>query len=102
MAGCSICIIRLIFTPPCPPPYLDRGLPVNLATIPNVNTSATHCDGGLELFLMAKPAGTPQTLPIGCNEKLVRYLRENAGFQILQHGCCHEFVEGVPEFAHEN
>src|SRR5947207_7295760 len=73
-------------------PFLDRGLPVNLATIPNVNTNATHCDGGLELFLMTKNVATPRTLPIGCNEKLVLYLKENSGYHILQHGCRHEFV----------
>lgn len=83
-------------------PFLDRGQPVNLATIPNVNTSATHCDGGLELFLMAKTPQTPKSIPIGQNEKLASYLRENSGYHILQHGCRHEFVDGGPEFAHEN
>src|SRR3954470_5602246 len=80
-------------------PFLERGLPVNLATIPNVNTRATHCDGGLELFLMSRTVSTPHHVPIGCNEKLTSYLKENAGFHILQHGCRHEFVERVPEFA---
>ncbi len=83
-------------------PFLDRGLPVNLATIPNVNTNALHCDGEPELFLMAKTANTPKTLPIGCNEKLVDYLRANPSYQIVQHGCRHEFVQGGPEFAHSD
>lgn len=81
-------------------PFLERGLPVNLATIPNVNTEATHCDGGLELFLMARTGTTPKTLPIGCNEKLVDYLHANPCYRIVQHGCRHEFVHGGPEFAH--
>lgn len=79
-------------------PFLDRGMPVNLATIPNVNTEALHCDGGTELFLMAKTGPMPKYLPIGSNQKLVNYLKENSGFHILQHGCRHEFVNERTEF----
>jgi hypothetical protein len=83
-------------------PFLDRGFPVNLATIPNVNTEALHCDGELEVFNMTRTPTTPKTLPIGCNEKLVDYLKSNPCYQIVQHGCRHEFVSGKPEFAHDN
>jgi hypothetical protein len=79
-------------------PFLDRGLPVNLATIPNVNTEALHCDGGTELFLLAKKAPAPKYLPIACSVKLVEYLHANPGYRIVQHGCRHEFVDGKTEF----
>ena len=78
-------------------PFLQRGMPVNLATIPNVNTEALHCDGGRELFLVAKKGPTPKYLPIGCNEQLVHYLK-TAGYKIIQHGCRHEFLNNRSEF----
>ena len=34
-------------------PFLDRGLPVNLATIPDVSVHATQADGKPEGFLLA-------------------------------------------------
>lgn len=82
-------------------PFLDRGLPVNLATIPNVNTEARRPDGDLELFLMARNGTTAKYVPIGSNQKLVRYLRDNSHFHILQHGCCHELIGATSEFGHE-
>jgi hypothetical protein len=36
-------------------PFLERGLPVNLATIPDVSTAATMADGKSEGFLLTKP-----------------------------------------------
>ncbi len=83
-------------------PFLDKGLPVNLATIPNVCTEATWAEGKPELFLMAKNGATPKNLPLGSNKKLVEYLRENSGFHVLQHGCRHEFVNKTYEFAQTN
>jgi hypothetical protein len=74
-------------------PFLDRGLPVNLAVIPNVRTDAMTLDGQLEGFLLAKNGEAPQTLPIGSNEKLVRYLLDNPGYHIMQHGYHHEPAE---------
>lgn len=83
-------------------PFLDKGLPVNLATIPNVSTDAMWAEGKPELFLMAKNGAVAKTLPLGSNAKLVQYLRDNSGFHILQHGCRHEFVNKTYEFAQEN
>jgi hypothetical protein len=83
-------------------PFLDKGLPVNLAAIPNVSTDATWAEGKPELFLMAKKGVTAKRLPIGSNAKLVCYLQDNPGYNILQHGCRHEFVNKTYEFAHEN
>lgn len=83
-------------------PFLDRGLPVNLATIPNVNTKATKIDGNPELFLIGKTSPAPKYLPIGANHKLVQYLKENANYKIVQHGCAHEFVNLKTEFQIED
>lgn len=74
-------------------PFLDRGLPVNLATIPDVATGTTMSDGKLEGFLFNKNGHTEPTLPIGANKNLVRYLLENPGYHIVQHGCHHEYLE---------
>jgi len=83
-------------------PFLDKGLPVNLATIPNVNTEACYAEGKPELFLLAKKGPTPKTMPIGSNPALVNYLKSNRGYCIVQHGCRHEFVNQDYEFNHAN
>jgi len=67
-------------------PFLDRGLPVNLAAIPKVRTDAVMANGSREGFLVTKNEHAPLMVPIGNNEKLVRYLRANPGFRIVQHG----------------
>jgi uncharacterized protein DUF2334 len=74
-------------------PFLDRGLPVNLAAIPDVATDTTMLGGRLEGYLFNKNGQTTRTLPIGSNPKLVRYLLENPGYQVVQHGCHHEYLE---------
>lgn len=74
-------------------PFLDRGLPVNLALIPNVRTDTISPDGTLEKYLLAKRADTPRELPIASNPGLVRYLHENPGFNVLQHGYDHSLFE---------
>ena len=74
-------------------PFLDRGLPVNLAVIPNVRTDTISTDGTLEKYLFAKGADTPKELPIASNARLVRYLHENPGFHVLQHGYDHSLFE---------
>jgi len=74
-------------------PFLERGLPVNLATIPDVALDTRMAEGKLEGFLFNKNGQTTRTLPIGSNPKLVRYLIENPGYKIVQHGCHHEYLE---------
>jgi len=74
-------------------PFLSRGLPVNLAVIPNVRTNTISTEGTIEKFLFAKGAGTPAQLPIASNHGLVRYLQENSGFHIVQHGYDHSLFE---------
>src|SRR5437870_3824758 len=50
-------------------PFLDRGLPVNLATIAKVRTDTTGAGGALEGYLVARDrfAVTLKTLPSGRN-----------------------------------
>jgi hypothetical protein len=74
-------------------PFLDRNLSVNLATIPDVATNALTPDGKTEGFLFAKNGTRAATVPIGENPKLVKYLQENPGYKIVQHGCHHECFE---------
>jgi len=74
-------------------PFLERGFPVNLATIPDVALGTTMPDGRPEGFLLNKNGQTSPTLPIGSNQKLVRYLLENPGYQIVQHGLHHDYLE---------
>lgn len=83
-------------------PFLKRGLPINLATIPNVRSDVFYPKGPLkgqpEGFLVAAKGVTPGLYPLASNEKLVRYLKENEGYKIVHHACHHEFVHGCPEF----
>ena len=74
-------------------PMLDRGLPVNLATIPEVSATATMQDGTPEGFLVAKNGTKEARLAIGSNPELVKYLQTNRCYQILQHGCHHDYLE---------
>lgn len=74
-------------------PFLERGLPVNLAVIPNVRTDTIGPDGAPEKYLPAKRTDLPSWVPIARNRVLVRYLQENPGFHLLQHGHEHSLFE---------
>src|SRR5690606_11920466 len=74
-------------------PFLDRGLPVNLAVIPEVRTDVRLPDGRFEGFLIARTGDEPETLPIGENRRLLSYLNDNAGYHVVQHGCHHDYFE---------
>ncbi|PTX90846.1 DUF2334 domain-containing protein [Opitutus sp. ER46] len=74
-------------------PFLARGLPVHLATIPAVRTDARTPAGEREGFLFAAQDSEPAVLPLAANAGLVAYLRANPGFQIVQHGCHHDPFE---------
>ncbi|HYV32755.1 MAG TPA: DUF2334 domain-containing protein [Candidatus Binatia bacterium] len=82
-------------------PFLDRGMPVNLAIIPNVRTDTKGSDGQPEGFLLARPKDSlaPGGLPISGNKALVRYLRDNSGYHKLQHGYDHSLSEFDSEHA---
>nr|MBI4657996.1 DUF2334 domain-containing protein [Verrucomicrobiota bacterium] len=70
-------------------PFLDRGFPVNLAVIPNVGTNVSRDDGSPEGYLLDWKSVAAKSLPIGGNQQLVGYLRENRGYRIAQHGYQH-------------
>lgn len=74
-------------------PFHDRGLPVCLATIPNVALDARKVDGSPEEFLWGRNRAQAASVPIVENKELVRYLLENPGFSIVQHGFRHDFQE---------
>jgi hypothetical protein len=78
-------------------PFLERGFPVNLATIPNVRTDVKIPSGELEGFLAAAPdvrRGQPdETVPIGTHTELLRYLKANPEFKIIHHGWKHDYFE---------
>jgi hypothetical protein len=82
-------------------PFLDRNLPVNLAVIPDVDTHALTPDGKPEGFLFAKNGTRSATVPIGGNAGLVNYLRQNSGYNIVQHGCHHDCFEFNRESSRE-
>jgi len=79
-------------------PFLNRGLPINLAVIPNVRTDITYGQNILEGFLLTRNGTKDKTAPIGGNRDLIAYLQANPGYHIVQHGYNHEFVRGDCEF----
>lgn len=74
-------------------PFLDRGLPVNLATIPNVSTNARQLNGQREGFLQFSSGGSTPYVPIGQNRALVDYLLGEPLYHILHHGYDHSLYE---------
>jgi len=74
-------------------PFLERGLPINLAVIPEVATDTRMPDGKLEGFLLGKADGTGSPVAIGENRNLVRYLLENPRYHVAQHGFHHDYFE---------
>jgi hypothetical protein len=74
-------------------PFLDLGLPVNLAAIPKVRTDVVGPSGLVEGYLFGKGEFTPLTLTIGSNQKLISYLLSNPGYCIVQHGYNHSLFE---------
>lgn len=82
-------------------PFLDRGLPVNLAVIPAVRRDAAQANGRPEGFLPAQPPVAPARVPVGQNRELIQYLRDNPGFHVVQHGCDHSFYEFDSPDRHE-
>ena len=74
-------------------PFLQRGMPVNLATIPNVATETRRPDGSLEGFLVHKNGEKASHRSIGSNVELVNYLKAEPNYHILQHGLYHDYLE---------
>jgi hypothetical protein len=74
-------------------PALDRGMPINLAAIPEVSLEATNQDGQPEGFLRFKNGSAEKTVPISANQDLIGYLNGNPAYEIVQHGLHHEYFE---------
>ena len=74
-------------------PFLSRGMPVNLAAIPEVRTDVRTPDGSLEGFLTSGVVPAGLLAPIGGNRELVNYLRDEPGYRLVQHGCHHDYFE---------
>ncbi len=80
-------------------PFLDRGLPVHLAIIPNVRTDVRRIDGRLEGFLCGEEAGKARLRPIEENQALLDYVRHERGYVPMMHGFTHEIIDGHYEFS---
>jgi len=74
-------------------PFLDRALPVNLATIPLVNPQVRLPDGRREQFAPPSAVHLIDPVPIGASGDLLHYLHSNPGFGIVQHGLHHNYFE---------
>ncbi|MEO5960252.1 MAG: DUF2334 domain-containing protein, partial [Opitutaceae bacterium] len=75
-------------------PFLARGLPVNLAVIPEVQTTTRLPNGHLEGYLANRVrATTPPFAPLAESPALTDYLHANPGLNVVQHGCHHDAFE---------
>src|SRR5262245_24658437 len=75
-------------------PFLARGLPVNLAVIPEVRTDVRLPNGRLEGFLPRRPSPSlGATVPLAVNAELTAYLSANPLYHVVQHGCYHDHFE---------
>ena len=74
-------------------PFLRRGFPVNLATIPEVRMDARTPEGTREGFLPLRANPAVESVPLAQNRALVDYLHANPAYHIVQHGCYHDTFE---------
>ena len=74
-------------------PFLDRGMPVNLAVIPEVRTGVLRADRALEGYLAQGRPTAAATVKLTDSPELIQYLRTNPGYQLAQHGCFHDLYE---------
>lgn len=74
-------------------PFLDRGLPVSLAVIPEVRTTVRTPDGEREGFLTSGSGPSSPLAPMTDCHELTDYLRAENGYEIVQHGCHHDYLE---------
>jgi hypothetical protein len=74
-------------------PFLARGMPVNLAVIPEVRTDVRAADGRLEGFLSAGRGPEGPLAAMAQAPALVEYLNSEPGFRVAQHGCHHDMFE---------
>ena len=74
-------------------PFLGRGLPVNLAMIPEARTNVRTPDGVLEGYLTAGVGPVVPLAPMGMDRGLVDYIKSEPCFRVVQHGCHHDIFE---------
>jgi hypothetical protein len=74
-------------------PFLSRGMPVNLATIPEVRTDVRTPDGLLEGYITAGRGPHVPIASILLAEELVAYIKSEPGYKVVQHGCHHDIFE---------
>ena len=74
-------------------PFMDHGMPVNLAVVPAVRTNVRMPDGRLEGFLCARTSDAADTAPIYTNPRLLSYLFNNPLYRFAQHGLHHDYFE---------
>lgn len=74
-------------------PFLDRGMPINLAVIPDVAPGTRRPDGVLEQYLFGGNGSSARTHPLVENRQLVAYLHGNSRIHVVQHGCHHDYLE---------
>ena len=74
-------------------PFLDRGMPVNLATIPEVRTDVRMQDGRLEGFIAAGRGPSGPSVKIGQSRELVDFIKSEPALHVVQHGCHHDLFE---------
>jgi len=74
-------------------PFLARGLPVNLAVIPEVRLNSRRPDGEVEGFLPHLNYPIDGTRRMEESPALVAYLRSNPRYHLAQHGCYHDCFE---------
>jgi len=74
-------------------PFLDMGMPVCLATIPEARTNVRTPDGLLEGYLTSGGGRDVGLAPIGLGRGLVDYIQAEACYDVVQHGCHHDIFE---------
>jgi len=92
-------------------PFIERGMPVNLAVIPEVATGTCMGSGQPEGFLLpaageAAPRRSSEPLqacavrherldklPMAANQELVGYLLSHPSYRVVQHGSHHDYLE---------
>jgi len=74
-------------------PFLDRGMTVSLATIPEARTTVRTPDGRLEGYLTAGLPTVAPLAPMGMESGLVDYIKAEPGYRVVQHGCHHDMFE---------
>jgi Uncharacterized protein conserved in bacteria (DUF2334) len=74
-------------------PFLVRGMPVNLAVIPEVRTDVRAADGRIEGFLSAGRGPLGPLAAMAQAPALVGYIKSEPGFRVAQHGCHHDMLE---------